>query len=504
MKCDTKKIHIAIIILGSIFILLSAFHSSLWFDETYSVALANHNISEIWSIGGNDVHPILYYIGLRILNLIFGNNIIIYRLFSAIPVIIMGILGFTHIRKDFGKKTGIIFSFLSLFLPVMSTYAVEIRMYTWAMLLTTLTAIYAYRIVTKEYKIHNFILFGLFSLMSAYTHYYGLMFAGIINIMLFIWILRKKKEYLKIFVIIAIIQIIAYVPWLINFLVQLKNVSGGFWIGFSFPDTLYELITVQYAGILDKKIIVIFPVILYTYFIIRTIINKRKKYLPLNEKDKLTFQNIEEQKLDMKWANIALGIYMLIIIMALVVSIFLHTLILYYRYLIVISGLLIFFIAEFMAKEKNKFINILICAIILIISVINNCALINRNYDINNNKAIEYLQENLQSEDILIYKKIDSAIFAVNFEDNKQYFWDAENWNVEEAYKAYGPQMDTVKDLSILDNYIGRIWVIDSDDLSLYSECFKEKDNYVFKSSEKFYTPYQNCTYNLILLEKVR
>lgn len=499
MKLDTKKLHIAMIILGSIFILLSGFHSSLWFDETYSVALANHNISEIWSIGGNDVHPILYYIGLRILNLIFGNNIIIYRLFSAIPVIIMSIIGFTHIRKDFGRKTSIIFSFLSLFLPMMSTYAVEIRMYTWAMLLTTLTSIYAYRIVVKEYNLKNWISFGVFSLMTAYTHYYGLMFAGIINLMLFIWILKKKREYLKIFIIIAIIQVAAYIPWLVDFMVQLKNVSGGFWIGFTFPDTLYELLTVQYAGLLDKKYIVIFPIILYIYFIIITIINKRKKYLPSNKKNEA-----EEQKSNMKWAKIALIIYIIIIIMALVVSIFLHTLILYYRYLIVISGLLIFFIAEFMSKENNKVINILICSIILAISIVNNYSLIKRNYDVNNNDSIRYLQENIQSEDILIYKKIDSAIFAVNFTNNKQYFWDAENWNVEEAYKAYGPQMETIKNLSILDNYVGRIWVIDSQDLSMYSECFEGNENYNFISCQTFYTTYQNCTYNLILLEKVR
>ena len=69
-------------------------------------------------------------------------------------------------------------------------------------------AIYAYRIysnkkVLKENKlekkdIKNWAIFGTFSLISAYTHYYGLMAAGITNIILFIWILKdsiKQKKF---------------------------------------------------------------------------------------------------------------------------------------------------------------------------------------------------------------------------------------------------------------------------------------------------------------------
>lgn len=84
--------------------MLGVFHTNLWFDESYSVAIAKHSITDIWNITGNDVHPALYYWMLHLLFLIFGNNIIVYRIFSAIAVAILGILGYTHIRKDFGDK----------------------------------------------------------------------------------------------------------------------------------------------------------------------------------------------------------------------------------------------------------------------------------------------------------------------------------------------------------------------------------------------------------------
>ena len=118
MRLDKKDIlHIVVIIIGMIFVAIPVFHNNLWFDESYSVAIANHTFKEIWTIGANDVHPVLYYWMLHIINLIFGNQIICYRLFSYICAVIVGILGFTHIRKDFGKNVGILFSFFSFFLP---------------------------------------------------------------------------------------------------------------------------------------------------------------------------------------------------------------------------------------------------------------------------------------------------------------------------------------------------------------------------------------------------
>src|SRR5699024_9591448 len=133
-----------IIIIGSIFVLFPCFHTTLWFDESYSVAIASHPINEIWTIGSHDVHPVLYYIMLHILGIFTNGSILSYRIFSAIPLIILGILGFTHIKKDFGEKVGLIFSFLILFMPVTFVYGGEIRMYTWGMFFITLTAMYAY------------------------------------------------------------------------------------------------------------------------------------------------------------------------------------------------------------------------------------------------------------------------------------------------------------------------------------------------------------------------
>ena len=485
-------LNIIIIILGTIFISLGAFHTNIWFDESYSVAISNHSFSEIWNIGGNDVHPVFYYMMLKIVSLIFGNNILVFRLFSIVPIVILSILGITHIRKDYGERTGIIFSFLTLFLPIIAAYSSEIRMYTWVMLFVTITAIYANRIYKKELSIKNWVIFALFSLLSAYTHYYGLMFAGIINVILFIYLLKNRKgknKDLKIFIIQAIVECLLYVPWLYYFIKQLTSVGGGYWIKLEFPDTLYNVLGIQYMGSLSNIFGFCFAICLYIY--LGFVIYRCKK-----------------ERISIKNARNSLILYVLIVFIAFLIS--LKSPILYPRYLMTITGLLIFFIADIMAKEKSKYTTIEICIIIFVTSLISNINIINTNYDNTNMKQIEYLEENIKDDDIIVYSNIgNGSVFAVYFKDNKQYFYNGDHWNVEEAYKAYGPQMETVENLDFLKDYKGRIWIIDSADSSFYNDKFKTDDYKVIDSKviktkypSSFDTNYSGYEYNLILIEK--
>lgn len=485
-------LNIIIIILGAIFISLGAFHTNIWFDESYSVAISNHSFSEIWNIGGNDVHPVFYYMMLKIVSLIFGNNILVFRLFSIVPIVILSILGITHIRKDYGERTGIIFSFLTLFLPIIAAYSSEIRMYTWVMLFVTITAIYANRIYKNELSIKNWVIFALFSLLSAYTHYYGLMFAGIINVILFIYLLKNRKgknKDLKIFIIQAVVECLLYVPWLYYFIKQLTSVGGGYWIKLEFPDILYNVLGIQYMGSLSNIFGFCFAICLYIY--LGFVIYRCKK-----------------ERISVKNARNSLILYVLIVFIAFLIS--LKSPILYPRYLMTITGLLIFFIADIMAKEKSKYITIEICIIIFVTSLISNINIINNNYDNTNMKQIEYLEENIKDDDIIVYSDIgNGSVFAVYFKDNKQYFYNGDHWNVEEAYKAYGPQMETVEDLDFLKDYKGRIWIIDSTDSSFYNDKFKTDDYKVIDSKviktkypSSFDTNYSGYEYNLILIEK--
>lgn len=466
-----KKYHIILIIIGSIFILLGAFHTNLWFDETYSVALMNQNFIDIWKIGATDVHPILYYWLLKIVGLIFNNSILAFRLFSCLGVIVLGILGITHIRKDFGSKTGIIWTFLSFFLPIMSIYASEIRMYSWCCVFVSLTLIYAFRII-KNGSIKNYIIFGIFSLFSAYTHYYGLMTVGLINLFLFIYLLKKKENISK-FVGQAIIEVGLYIPWLIVFIRQLTAVSNGFWISFQFPKTILDTLKFQFAGNLSYEIILLLVIILFVY-VIRLMIKNKK-----------SFEGI-----------VSIGLYLSIFLIVVLISIFAPMLV--PRYMFVLTGALMLFLSIYLAKEKRKWVLILICLTIAFFSIVNNVFFIKENYDLSNETQIDYIKDNIKEDDIIVYTDaIYGAIFATTI-NHEQYFYNIDDWPVKDAYRAYNKTMKIVDNLDFLNDYSGRIWVIDSVANRLYNIL---ASNYKMIDFKTFETKYHNMSYNIHLLE---
>lgn len=482
-----KYLHIAIIIVGIIFIALNIFHSNLWFDESYSVAIAKHSFSEIWSIGANDVHPILYYFVLHIVGMITNYNIIALRLVSFLPLAILGILGYTHIRKDFGYKIGIIFSFLILFLPVSAEYAGEIRMYSLGMLLGTIMAIYAYRIYKGQDNIKNFVIFGINSLLVSYTHYYGLMLAGIVNLLLFIYYIKNrktKKNGIKRFIVTAIIQVILYLPWVMSFFKQIQGVSNGFWISLTFPKTLIEIISMQFTGSLDITIGFIFALFIFTYitYVFIKYVRKTKK------------------EIETKSVIISISIYIAIILIALIISLCIQSILLY-RYLLIPTGLLIFTLAFIISRDTNRYRIITVCIIILLMSIISNIGLIKNNYDSSNINYLKYIQNNIKEEDLILYSDAISGAVVSAYFDNQSYFYNKQNWNVEESYKAFS-NMKIVYDLKdVLYNYEGRVWLIEGNTSTLLDETmeYTKKSKLIYKKT--YETKYKNNIYTIELID---
>lgn len=487
-----KQWHIAIIVIGILFVGAGAFHSNMWFDEAYSVGMARQSFADIWNFGGYDVHPVLYYWLLHIIYLIAGESIVLYRLFSVIPVAIVIILGYTHIRKDFGEKAGIIFSFLAAFLPEMAVYAVEVRMYSWAMLTVTVLAIYAYRLA-KEDNTKNWIIFGLSSIASIFLHYYGLMAAGLINVVLLIHLIRNKRKKGLIFILaFGIIQALAYLPWMLYLATQLKHVSNGFWIGFTFPKTLMELGSSQLSGYIrttDYKELLVPTVLaleLYGYMIYKT-------------------YKLSKEKQDMKPFKWAVGMYFAVIVASLAITFILTSSILYYRYLFCIMGLYIFAISFILSKEKNKVIVTTILTVILGLGIFYNVWMIKDNYDISNSEPIKYMEENIKDTDTVVYTDCGVGSVAANHcIDSQVYFVNEANWGVQEAYRAFGPNYDTVINREFMEKCSDRIWVIDNVWGNAPKDLFGDETKYKIVSEEKFVTKYHDYSWKITLVEKIK
>ena len=517
-KFKLKNIHVAIIVLGIIFNCISIFQTNLWFDEAYSVGLASKSFKDIWIIGGHDVHPVLYYWILHIIYLItsrfgasLGGTIIAYRVFCMVCISMLSILGYTHIKRDFGEKVGILFSFFSLFLPTVCIYASEVRMYSLAILLVTLLAIYAYRLakfgnldkaeeelrkknseiiedrVKLKHTRKNWLIFGITSLLCIYTHYYALMAAGIINIVLLINLIRqKRKKDIITIIVLGVIQAIAYIPWIMCFLGQIKHVSKGFWIKFEFPNTIMQLSSSQFIGKITYGVGFFVSIVIYGYLIYK-------------------LYNAKKNNDEYKPALYAILIYISVIIAALIINLIMKTSILYYRYLFAITGLYIFFICYTLAKEKNKYIMMLVCGITLVLSIWSNYNQTMEVYDKSNSVPVSYVKERIQPGDDIIFTESNfgaGVVLGMNFENNRKFFYNPTHWEAEEAYKAFGEQLRVCTDPDFHKELSDRIWIIDSPDAEYYNKMFNN-EQYKLVSQFLITVKYENYDYNIILVERV-
>ena len=282
VRLSSSAFHILLLVAGAAFLLTDAFHGNVWFDESYSVGIANHSFADIWYYSSGDVHPVLIYWALHVLNLVFGQNITIYRLFTVAGAIAMAVLGYTHVRRDHGWATGVLFSFFALFTPYISLMAVEIRMYSWATFAVMLCFIYAIRIIgtqlaTPPARIAQaarglkcwagtprrwWITCFASSLACAYLHYFGAMSAFMINVVLLFalgaraWRHRKRGPNplpeqavcagapLRVLIIGCVAQVVLYLPWIVTAVTSQMGVVGGtYWAKIVFPTTYIELAT---------------------------------------------------------------------------------------------------------------------------------------------------------------------------------------------------------------------------------------------------------------------
>lgn len=99
-----SKLHIMIIMIGAIILIMSAFHTNIEQDQLYTIDVNELSVKEAIEVLSEDVHPIGYYMLLRIFTTLFGKSVISCRIFSVIPIIILGIVRIYTYQKRFWRK----------------------------------------------------------------------------------------------------------------------------------------------------------------------------------------------------------------------------------------------------------------------------------------------------------------------------------------------------------------------------------------------------------------
>lgn len=400
-KLLTQRILIGVTFIPIIVYLSLVFTNRIWIDEGYTIAMIQHKIKDIWSITANDVHPPLYYWGLRIWCLLFGFSVTSTKIFSIVPLVLMLIVSYSVIKKEFGIKTSIIFSFLFGLCPFMMEYSTQVRMYSWALFLCTVSGLYAYKVI-KESNLKNWLIFFITSILSIYTHFYSLITIFMIYLILLIVIIIRKRELLKSFILGSIATIIIFIPWLIELFKQVLRVSKNYWIE---PITIKEFLylpinLLKISG--GNNVISKITGLVYVLFILFTLI----LFIKDKNKDNKSY-----------FAILSLGVFMGVVAISLTISLIIKP-ILYYRYLLIPFGNLLLFISIIISKNNKNGVIIVFVFLNLIVLIPNYLYHFNFVYDTEYKEMINKI-DTVKSTDYIFYSDYNIANIILTNESEK-------------------------------------------------------------------------------------
>ncbi len=216
-------------------VLLLCFNGSVWYDEAYSLINIPLSFREIIYMQVHDVHPPLYYFLLKCFTypatVFFPGSvyatIAASKICSVIPMVILGMICFFSLKKDYWLRWLIL---LSLFIPCFCNYATEVRMYSWAVLFVTAAYLCVQKIMQDPSDRKSWLLFAAMSLCSAYTHNFALIAIAFLWGILFLWIFICARDRIITFFVMASIVAVLYFPWFIVLLQQAGRVKANYWI----------------------------------------------------------------------------------------------------------------------------------------------------------------------------------------------------------------------------------------------------------------------------------
>ena len=242
MKIDKDflgKIFFSLSILLLIYMFISPLcYNIVHVDEYWTIFLVKLPLLNGLDLAIWDVHPPLYYLILKavlktltVLNINL-DIIFVSKIVSIIPFIIMLIVSFTKIKREYGWLTAGLFTLCIASVSEFFILYLTIRMYSWSILFLLLSFI-VLKDILDESKLKSWILLSIFTVLGAYTHYFalvssGLMYLSILGFILFSKKIINKKEEIKKWIFSSILTIILYLPWIFVLLSQIKKSQSYF------------------------------------------------------------------------------------------------------------------------------------------------------------------------------------------------------------------------------------------------------------------------------------
>ncbi len=213
---------IAAAVIASSLSLYIGLQQSIWFDEAYSILLAQHSWTEIVRLTAADVHPPFYYWLLKAWMGLFGSGELAVRslsiLFLGLSIGTAGLL----LRKLFGARVALLALPFLVFAPFLLRYGFEVRMYALCSFIG-IAATYLLLLAAEEKEKRKrrllFLGYGLLVAVSMYTLYF-MALVWIAHLAWLVWQARREhqKDTLLHATSAYAFAFLLFLPWLPVFL----------------------------------------------------------------------------------------------------------------------------------------------------------------------------------------------------------------------------------------------------------------------------------------------
>ena len=413
---EIKREHIGIaIFLFSIalyIITITKVNLGLNVDEAFSLMITNTNFMDTISLTASDVHPPLYYLILKVFMKIFAfeniDRIIIAKLFSIIPTLLLLIVSYTKIRKEFGWLVCGIFALCIASMPNFMYYNLTIRMYPFAMFFVTMVFLIAYDL-TERNDLKNWILITIFTIASFYTHYYAVIACSIIYAILLVYFILNNRNQIKYLIVSFVASVLAYIPWVYVILSQINKYQGDYWIQPLYLQQLIETYWYVFSSYTTSSEIIGVLLTIAVFILVLCYVKDKNK----EKKD--------------HYAVIALSIIILTIISGLLVSVLVMPLF-NQRYVFPVLGIFWLGFSILLAKNyDNKKIFALCLVILLCASGINTIYFINSE-DIGSRNMAVLENVTFEDGDVIIHDNLHTQLTY-----ERWYYPQCDNYNYDDG-----------------------------------------------------------------------
>ena len=200
--------------------LVESMGRSVWFDESYSIMLAQRPISELLALTSVDAHPPLYYLFLKIWGSLFGWSELSLRLSSAVPAAVG--IGFlvALVRQLFTARVAVAVAPFLVLAPFLARYNYEIRMYSLVVcigVIATWVLVLAY----NRRSVGLWLAYAVLVAMGMYTLY----MSAVIWLGHVAWLAYRLRQDKKPIIkqqiwYWYIVAVVLFIPWLPTFIYQ--------------------------------------------------------------------------------------------------------------------------------------------------------------------------------------------------------------------------------------------------------------------------------------------